>query len=93
MTDDKLEPRDLREVANALQERAETVLVLGENNSYVLKSKAADAREFNRLLLEHFGGRGGGSAEMVQGTLQGETDKIRMFFESVCEGEEDGKRS
>lgn len=81
LADEQLEPADLREMANALQSRAETVLVLGKNHSYVLKSGKEDVRELNKKLLEQFSGRGGGSAEMVQGTLQGSLEKIKQFFE------------
>lgn len=83
LVDEDLEPCDLREMANALQARAETVLVLGKNHSYVLKSEKTDVRELNKLLQEQFLGRGGGSAEMVQGTIQGELEEISRFFEQM----------
>lgn len=79
--DDKLAGGDLKELANAALARAKTVLVIGGRGVYVLRSDAEDVREYNRELQEKFGGKGGGNAEMVQGTLQGDPAEIKRYFE------------
>lgn len=49
---------------------------------YVIGSKAYDVRPLAKVLNAHFAGRGGGKAEMVQGSLQGEAAEIRKEIEA-----------
>lgn len=81
--DPSLNGADLREFANAAAVRAELVLILGANGSYVLRSNHRDVREVCQKFRENFSAKGGGSSEMVQGTLQGETDDIKKYFQTV----------
>ena len=44
---------------------------------YVIGSKEIDVRTFSKMLNEKFAGRGGGKPEMVQGSVNGESDSIK----------------
>lgn len=50
------------------------------NYRYVIGSKSLNLREMARGLNEAFNGRGGGKPEMVQGSLRGEEDELRMWM-------------
>ncbi len=73
-------PRELMNVL--LQKGAEAAAVFAGNDvdgyRYVIGSKTKDVRALCRRLNEVFSGRGGGKPEMVQGSLLGTQEKIRI---------------
>ncbi len=48
---------------------------------YIVGIDEGDAREMGNLLKKEFQAKGGGSAEMIQGSLQGTAEKIKEIFE------------
>ena len=84
--DEPLAPaRELREIANALGERADNVMVMGENGAYVIKSADSRARALQEALRETFTVQGGGSDQMVQGVIRGESGQIEEAFRAAAE--------
>ena len=79
-----LQPMDLQRYCTLLCERANLVAVFSAESEgvykYALARKGMDAREYGKELNAAFGGRGGGKAELVQGTILGAEDEIREFF-------------
>lgn len=74
-----------RELVNLLTARCTGlcgVFVGSDRNGYryVIGSSGPDARELNRKLKECCSARGGGSKEMVQGSLQGTEQQLRKIF-------------
>ena len=71
----------LRKAAAELAEGADAALVLiprGEGWSFALCTEKGDCRETARTLTSRFGGKGGGTAQMVQGVLDtGTPEEIR----------------
>lgn len=47
---------------------------------YVIGSRAGDVRSLARRMNEAFEGRGGGKAEMVQGTVKGDKEMLRTWI-------------
>lgn len=47
---------------------------------YILGSKTADLKKLLKEFHEVFPGKGGGKSEMVQGTVLGESEKIKAYF-------------
>lgn len=76
---------ELREYANMLSERAEKVLaVSGGTDSqrrYVLIDKTGGAKTLGQEIQTLFGGKGGGSPQMIQGTMSGNFEEIKGWFE------------
>ena len=76
---------ELREYANMLSERAEKVLaVSGGTDSqrrYVLIDKRGGAKTLGQEIQKFFGGKGGGSPQMIQGTMSGNFEEIKGWFE------------
>ena len=76
---------ELREYANMLSERAEKVLaVSGGTDSqrrYVLIDKRGGAKTLGQEIQKLFGGKGGGSPQMIQGTMSGNFEEIKGWFE------------
>ena len=76
---------ELREYANMLSERAEKVLaVSGGTDSqrrYVLIDKTGGAKTLGQEIQKLFGGKGGGSPQMIQGTMSGNFEEIKGWFE------------
>ena len=76
---------ELREYANMLSERAEKVLaVSGGTDSqrrYVLIYKRGGAKTLGQEIQKLFGGKGGGSPQMIQGTMSGNFEEIKGWFE------------
>ncbi|MDY4922481.1 alanyl-tRNA editing protein [Frisingicoccus sp.] len=76
---------ELREYANMLSERAEKVLaVSGGTDSqrrYVLIDKRGGAKTLGQEIQTLFGGKGGGSPQMIQGTMSGNFEEIKRWFE------------
>lgn len=79
--DSELHGGDLKELANIALSRVKTVLVLGKNNCYMLRSNTEDVRVYNDEIREKFSGKGGGKSEMAQGTLQGDPEEVKKWFE------------
>ncbi|WMJ88143.1 alanyl-tRNA editing protein [Anaerocolumna sp. MB42-C2] len=50
---------------------------------YVLASKTMDVRPLGKSLNETFGGKGGGSKEMVQGSVRGKKEDIEAFINNI----------
>lgn len=74
-----------RELMNRLLSRGAAVCAVfaGTKDSgyrYVIGSHTEDVRPLCRQLNETFAGRGGGKAEMAQGSLNGSEEEIRMFL-------------
>ena len=82
----ELKGNDLREFGNLLSERIERVMVLGDSEDglmrYVLIDKKDQARALGQEIQKNFGGKGGGSPQMIQGTLKGEFSQIKEWFEN-----------
>lgn len=76
-------PRELMNIL--LQKGAEAAAVFAGNDvdgyRYVIGSKTEDVRALCRRLNEVFSGRGGGKPEMVQGSLCGTQEEIRIELE------------
>ncbi len=81
----ELKGNDLREYANLLSDRLTRVMVLGDSEEdqmrYVLIDKKDQARIMGQEIQKIFGGKGGGSPQMIQGTLKGEISQIKQWFE------------
>ncbi|MEE1243238.1 MAG: hypothetical protein UHW97_05125, partial [Frisingicoccus sp.] len=77
---------DLREYANLLSERVPRILALsdggGEQLRYVLIDQKGQARALGQEMQKLFASRGGGNDQMIQGTLKGEWEAIKGWFES-----------
>ena len=83
--ENELEGNELREYANLLAGRAERVLVLAKNGSlyrYVLIDGGQRARECGKEIQSLYQGKGGGTAQMIQGTLSGNVDEVKRWFEN-----------
>ena len=83
--ENSLQGNDLREFANLLALRAERVLVLSGNDEqmrYVLVDQKNQARELGKEIQNGFNGKGGGSPQMVQGTLSACWLDIKEWFEN-----------
>ena len=82
-----LEGSDLREYANLLSKRAERVLVLSGGGDkgyrYVLIDAGQQAREYGKEIQKLYGGKGGGSNQMIQGTLTGDAAAVQQWFEAA----------
>lgn len=80
----------LRPCAGRLAEGAEAAAILvprGSGWSIALCSASADMRPIAASLFSAFGGRGGGSADMVQGMLEkAQPDEVRDMLASLLNG-------
>lgn len=76
---------ELREYANMLSERVEKVLVVSggtdSQRRYVLIDKMGGAKTLGQEIQKLFGGKGGGSPQMIQGTMSGNFEEIKGWFE------------
>ncbi len=83
---DKALPRILMNLVLDKEVKICAVLNEIEENTYqyVIGSREIDLRQLCKCLNENFDGRGGGKAEMVQGTLHGEKNEIekKFYFET-----------
>ncbi len=52
---------------------------------YIIGSQNEDVRPLAKELASKFGGRGGGSAQMVQGTVTGQAEEIAAFLSAKSE--------
>lgn len=85
--EDDLEPDDLRRYALLLAERCGGTAAVfsgtGEKYRYAVANDWKDVRPEGKKLNAAFSGRGGGSKELIQGTVSGAREDIRHFFASV----------
>ena len=76
---------ELREYANMLSERVDKVLVVSggtdSQRRYVLIDKRGGAKTLGQEIQKFFGGKGGGSPQMIQGTMSGNFEEIKGWFE------------
>lgn len=82
---EETDPVMTRELVNLLLEKGTKLAAVfsgddKEGYRYVLGSRKIDVRAAGKLLNEAFQGRGGGKAEMVQGTVKGKQEEIRTFL-------------
>lgn len=84
--EDAMDPPALRRFCLALCERCGVAAVLSgserESWKYAVGSARGDVRPLGKELNAAFSGRGGGSPELVQGTLSGSREEIETFFRS-----------
>jgi len=77
----------LRQFATLLMEKAEVVVICSgteeEGYQYAAGSKVKDMKEYGKLFNASLQGRGGGSKEMVQGTLYAKREEIEKFVKSI----------
>lgn len=80
----------LEEREGATSEREEALSGLEKTSSkpereyfYILGSRKGDARAMQKILRERLSLRGGGTAEMVQGSLRGDPSELLSLFSSL----------
>jgi alanyl-tRNA synthetase len=70
-----------------LEEGIEVCAVFYPDNKegfrYVIGSKQIDVRPIGKDIYDKFEGRGGGKANMVQGTIRGKESEIKKWFETL----------
>ena len=81
--DSELSGKAPRELMNQLLNRGALVSAVFAGNDedgyrYVIGSRTEDVRPISKRLNEAFSGRGGGKPEMVQGSLSGKAEEIKM---------------
>lgn len=94
LAQDGLDPAALRQLATMLfrQGWGDTVLVISENGQtgsffYVIGSDKQDVRPLGKELNRILNGRGGGSAQMVQGTFEKNAEEIiKEFMQEAGKG-------
>lgn len=79
-----IEANQMRHYCNAIISRCTGIVSLFSGSDqtgyrYIIGSKDYDVRPLGKQLNESFQGRGGGSKEMVQGSLDGEKNNIELF--------------
>ena len=68
-------------MASQLTGHGAVLLPKGENEfQYIIGSQTEDVRMLAAELAKRFQGRGGGSMQMVQGTVRGEAEEIQAFL-------------
>ena len=79
-----LQPGQVRELADAIAEKAETAVVLSGSDeagyAICIISKTADTRELGKAVNQNLNGRGGGKPGAFQGSLQATKTQIEGFF-------------
>ncbi len=82
-----LTTNDIKNIANILLEKCNTACIFSINGSeikyYITTNGEKDLRVLNKILLEQFDGRGGGSKTLVQGLLNNEKKDILMQIETL----------
>ena len=87
---EELSGKEIRELCNYLMEKGQIAVVLNkkeekEEIQYTIGSKHTDVRAINSLLKETLNGRGGGNAQMVQGTLFGTKEEVLNCIKGLGE--------
>jgi alanyl-tRNA synthetase len=84
---EKFQGNELRNYVNLLIEKIPIVMAVapGKDNtySYIIGSLERDCSKIGRSINEKFSGKGGGNAQMVQGSIQGDEKEIKSYFESL----------
>ena len=85
MFEHDLEGNGPRELVNMILEKDVTIGAVFAGNDtkgyrYVIGSRKEDVRPVAKMINDQFNGRGGGKPEMVQGSLQGNEEKIYTFL-------------
>ena len=80
-----IEPSLLRPFVNALENKYENVCAVFSQNAsggynYVIASKKQDMREFAKEFNSALSGKGGGSSQMIQGSVNATKEQIESFF-------------
>ena len=82
--EEDLQPGQVRELADAIGEKAETAIVLSgsDENGYAICiiSKTEDTRELGKAVNAALNGRGGGKPGAFQGSLKATREQIEEFF-------------
>ena len=83
--EEALDPAAMRGAVNALTAKKSGMCGMFVGNDkdgyrYVIGTRTGDARKLNAVLRERFGARGGGKAEMVQGSVAAAASEIDSFF-------------
>ena len=78
-----------RELMNLVLDKGALICAVFAGNEkdgyrYVIGSRTLDVRPISKVLHARFDGRGGGKPEMVQGSLKGNAQEIKVCF---CSGE------
>ncbi len=85
--DKKLDGKLLIEFTEAIKSKAEEFVACfcGENGfyRYCIASKTVDLRPLAKELNGTFNGKGGGRGEMLQGSLTGAEEEIRVFLDRI----------
>lgn len=86
----ELSGKEIRELCNYLMEKATIGVVLNQKEEkeevqYTIGSKNIDVRTASTMLKEQLNGRGGGTAQMVQGTLIGTKDQVLQCIKDLGE--------
>lgn len=86
--DNDIPPSLLRNYGNLLMERCNGLCAVFTSEDhisykYVLVSKSLDVKPFAGRLNDAFGGKGGGSKEMVQGSLTGNKEALEKFMSEL----------
>lgn len=85
MVENLLDPVAARNLVNGMASQlpghGAVLLPKGENEfQYIIGSQTEDVRMLAAELAKRFQGRGGGSMQMVQGTVRGEAEEIQAFL-------------
>ena len=79
-----LNPGQVRELADAIAEKAETAIVLSGTDeagyAICIISKTADTRQLGKTVNEALNGRGGGKPGAYQGSIKASRTQIEEFF-------------
>ena len=79
-----LNPGQVRELADAIAEKAETAIVLSGTDeagyAICIISKTADTRQLGKTVNEALNGRGGGKPGAYQGSIKASRAQIEEFF-------------
>lgn len=83
--DSTIEPSLLRPYCNLLVDQYSGIcgVFTGSDETsykYILASKSTDVRPLGKKLNQEFAGKGGGTAEMVQGSIKGQKKSIKILF-------------
>ena len=79
-----LQPGQVRELADAISEKAATAIVLSGTDeagyAICIISKTADTKELGKAVNTALNGRGGGKPGAFQGSLRATREQIEEFF-------------
>ena len=86
--EESLDALAMRNFVNEAMERCDGICgaFMGNDKkgySYILGSKSKDVREVAKALNVRFSGKGGGKPQMVQGSVSGSEEEIRISFEEL----------